>query len=374
MTYKKRKIDTLPSIRELNEFENKIFDVSTKEGEMQKLISKHPNLLLPLEISEFVRHLRYPTRNIKNPSAPQNNKSNRIPDFDGISLEGLAYPVIVEAKGPNENIIENDGSLSKKSLEVIDQVTSAVFHMLRPEGQDIRTKVFEKPLGEILENDLLEDFNNLDNYTVTDVRNSVIISIMENLIEFGCGLIALIGLTIEFKNNPNLLINSRESYLKKGVILLTYDELLVMNRVIRDYFLSHQSIYSFFNNASWSKMSDSTIVRQDASLVFTDELKKALQEKIYSVSSNVCFFGFGSPPQPTRTGEKEWAVLEVGDSFNIGMLWANPTYLKGVERLLWAGKYLDKWIVIKERLTEPLKEGVVWYIFQPPSEREPVIQ
>lgn len=147
-----------------------------------------------------------------------------------------------------------------------------------------------------------------------------------------------------------------------------------MDEVLVDYAERQEGLYEYFGQKRHLQSVEGTLYRLESGLELTSDKFEELQGVIQRTSDVVCVYGFGKPPEPSQIGPERWARWLVNTYFDVQRLWNDPTHLKGQERLVWAGRISNRWYVVKERLSEPLEGGVVWYEFAPPVFVEPVFQ
>lgn len=197
------------------------------ETALQCLIGSAPALLAPLELAEVVRHLRYPKRNVIDPTASLKSSSVRIPDFDGIRLVPFQTPIVIELKAANVPILDqSSGRLSATSLEVCNQLREGFVHLVRAEGQSLRRSVFGMALDDVLDKTAMEELTRNGGLERILSDEKSLTDLMKRLIDLGCGFIAVIGRIREFRHRPELLSHARSAFIDLGCLLVTFDDAL----------------------------------------------------------------------------------------------------------------------------------------------------
>ena len=363
----------LPDSVILKEFSQKLGKATFGEAQAQLFVENHPEILSPFEMLEFAQHVRFAKRNLINPSQPVKGCEVRIPDFTGIKFFPEMTPLIIELKSPQTRILDlSTLLLTDESTICLSQLQTAAIHIIRPEGRELLKSKYNWPIDEILGDIASAAEFSVDNRIINE--SEFWISLMLRMQDYGIGIIALIGNSSEFEGRTDLLELARNEFSKRGSSLVTYDELLLMNEVITDYANRNNDLYTYFFKERVFRRYQGTLFRFDSSLLMSEKKSIELQQLIHRRPSDiVCVYGLGIPPPPARVGDHVLA-WRANAFFDIGMLWSRPTHLKGNERLLWAGRIDSRWFVVKERLTEPFIDEVVWYEFGPPVLVEPVFR
>ena len=360
----------LASRDQLREYRQLLLDPAFGEARAQEYLDTNPELFAPLELLEFVRHLRFMKRNLKNPSHAASSTAVRVPDFTGVKFFPEAVPVIVELKSPQQSLLDSSTlGLTNEALVCAKQLREAVVHLLRKEGATGLRRKYGWAVDQAIGDDLLEMAAQLDSDPASTSADWI--DLMQRAQAAGVALIALIGRVEEFCERPDLLERARTEFETLGCSLLTYDELHMMNEALLDFASRSSSLWEYFVRTRVIHRSDGTMCRFSESKLLSRDKLNELQALIHRSSEVLCVFGLGNPPRPSRVGGRS-LMWRASAPFDVTMLWEPPTHLKGSERLLWAGRIENRWFVMKERLTQPFLGEAVWYEFSPPVITKPV--
>ncbi|MGD2111663.1 MAG: hypothetical protein PVI86_19990 [Phycisphaerae bacterium] len=352
------RITGLPTPDVLARYSAAIEDAATTETDMQRFFEQNPSMLAAFEFAEFVRELRLPKRNLDDELYSSLRKARR-PDVLGVRLFPLDTPIVMEMKSPNDAILdESSRTLSSKSMEAISQARSAVLHLLRSEGVE-RLRSYGWEISGLV---APEKLTQIDELAFSGTPNDeALTAVMCDLQDSGVAIIALLGSAKEFQGHENLRETARALFARHGVVLFAYDELLLWSEVLVDFAQSEESLHQYFRVDRAMRSVDGTLCRFPRGSLFRKSAIEELQKVIFRTADDVCIYGFGSPPPPAEKGQ-----LKALAFFDVTKVLDPPTFLPGDEHLLWAGRCRGNWVVVKRRLTEPLKGGVVWYFFDPP--------
>ena len=362
-----RSIEKLPSSDALRQLSDLLSLKGSTESSARSLFRAHPELLLPLEFSEFVEELRFPKTDRINPSRNIAPTEVRIPDFTGIHVRPFALPLIMELKGPNDNILDKSTLLlsagQQGSETLIRQLQTAFIHLLRSGGRALLNDVFGPLPPDLIDEPDLKIFDEYDKASIPSPE--LLRHVMSVLLRAGVSIVGLIGVSREFEGRRDLIVYARKEYLKQGCILVMYDELLALNELLCDYCSRSVGLLEYFSKRIIS-LHDGRILKFSDAPFLDEALLNEVHKKLFRIFGDICIYGMGAPPSHS-------AAWTVPAAFNARMLWARPTYLGGTERLLWAGRVNGKWIVLKERLSDRLKGQVVLYEFQSPNAKDPLV-
>lgn len=349
----------LPTPDELHLLRDAIASLDVTERNMQALLQHHPSLLAPLEFAEFVRELRLDKRDLSDRPAAHRSEQ-RIPDVTGVRLFPLDTPLVLEMKGPHVRILDaSTRALSDVSREVIGQLRSAALHLFRREGIEKVRAEYGWRIDGLVPIDLLAAIEALP-YQGTP-NDEHVTELLIAVQDAGVSFIALLGQSNEFESAPDLLLTARAAFRSNGVMLFTYDELLTWNEVLLDFARSGAGLHEYFAGSRAFRTIDGTLCKFSERNILRNDMTDRLQDLILRTSDDICVFGMGAPPPHAPKG-----ALKALMHFDVNRVLDPPTFLPGVEHLLWAGRYQGHWIVVKRRLSEPLRGQVIWYYFDPP--------
>jgi len=182
---------------------------------------------------------------------------------------------------------------------------------------------------------------------------------VKTYVRAGASAVAIIGHRDSFQSNDRLEKLARERFSEEGVHLLTYDELLAMNRVLLDYYSGCADLSTYFSRRPAFVSEQGRFMRRGESLGISEKRLAEVREVILRNSGAVALYGLGNPPDPDLR-------FTVRAFFDVAKVFDPPLFLKGDEVLLWAGRYGNQWIVTKRRMSEPHVGAVVEYTFLPP--------
>lgn len=357
------KIYDIANESQINEMAALIENSKTKEITMQEFFANNPEILSPLQIIEIQREFRLIKRDqIRNLILLDANNNNRV-DFMAVKIQPNATPVIIEMKAPNANILDHDSlRLSKISEQIIHQLHIYLINFIRKENIEHIKDKYNWSFSDNLSKRVKKEIS-----LFKKVSNSMLNDILSEIEKNEIQLLAIIGRSNEFsKNNIRLLEDARKMFYEKGITLVTYDEILEANILLIDYLKSDSSLIDYFRSGKSFNLKNGVYANLKKKKIVSDEIYKNIQKSIYQNNSNVIVYGFGIPSCFD-------AAYQTPYHFNINSIADPPKFLGGSEKLLWAGRFSGKWVVVKKRLTEPGTGLTVLYEFYHPIERDSTI-